>query len=200
MPRFLTLGPDTNHDFATRRYLDFHRAAHCPLTFVENPAEGFEAVIQGATDFFVLCSVHPKTARLLCDYAGRAFIVDTFISASKPLAIVSRAAVAEPKSLGLFAATIGLAPTARWRNVIVETEGTLATVGAHLRGGKYDSALTYRDFAERHRDELRVESEIESPDDAWLVLGRRRATGLVADTNSVVSRVIAAEAKSSAEG
>lgn len=194
MPRFLTLGPDTNHDLVTRRYLEFHRASQCPLAFVENPVEGFEAVIDGETDFFVLCSVHPKTAQLLCDYAGRAFIVDTFISSSKPLAIVSRAAVAEPKSLGLFAATIGLAPTAQWRHVTVETEGTLATVGAHLRDGKYDSALTYRDFAERHSNELRVESEIESPDDAWLVLGRRRATeaGLVANAEGVVARAIAA--------
>lgn len=200
MSRFLTLGPDTNHDLVARRYLEFHKASRCPLDFVENPVEGFNALVSGEADFFVLCSVHPETARLLCEYVGRTFIVDTFISPSKPLAVVSRTAIAEPQSFGLFAATVGLTPIENWRQVTVETEGTLATVGAKLRAGKYDAALTYRDFAERYRDELRIDREIESPGDAWLVLATQRlgTDGIVACRDSLVARVLRAKPKTAA--
>jgi hypothetical protein len=193
MPTFLTLGPDTNHDVVARRYLAFHAVAADALAFVDRPAAGFEALLAGRADFFVLCSVHPETARLLCDHAGRVFIVDTFIAPSKPLAVVSRTTVKEPRTLGLFAATVGLTPTGRWPNVVVETEGTLDTIGRKLRDGVYDSALTYRDFAERYGDELTIEREIESPDDAWLVLATHRVaqSGLVANRDSAVAKALA---------
>ena len=88
-PRFVTIGPDTNHDFATRRYLDFLGVNAEALGFVEHPEDGFAALLQRTSDFFVLCSVHPETPGLLCRFAGRAFIVDTFVSASKPMAMVT---------------------------------------------------------------------------------------------------------------
>ncbi|MFM7345314.1 MAG: hypothetical protein ACKO1J_08115 [Tagaea sp.] len=194
MQRFLTLGPGTNHDVVVRRLLAFHGADSCPLGFVENAPEGFELLLAGRAEFFVLCSVHPRASRLLCEYAGKVFIVDTFIAPSKKLAILSRAGVARPRKLGLFEATVGLAPTARWQEVVVETDGTLATVGAKLLAGVYDSALTYRDLADAHSDELTVDAEIESPDDAWLVLARDRAakSGLVASRTGAVARALAA--------
>lgn len=194
MRRFLTLGPGTNHDVVVRRFLAFHGAESCPLSFVDSPAQGFGLLSAGKAEFFVLCSVHPQAARLLCDYAGRIFIVDTFIAPSKKLAILSRADVARPQTLGLFAPTVGLVPTARWKEVVVETEGTLATLGAKLLAGDYDSALTYRDFADAHPGKLKVDAEIESPDDAWLVLARDRAaqSGLVASRTGAVARALAA--------
>jgi len=175
MPRFLTLGPDTNHDFASRRFLAFHGRDASDLAFVEDPEEGVRLLLSGAADFFILCSVHPMTPRLLCNYAGRAFIADVFISASKPLAVLTRSDVAAPKKLGLFAATVGLTATTRWAETIVESDGTLATIAARLRAGAYDSALTYRDVADADPGAFRVEEEIESPDDAWLGSGRREA-------------------------
>lgn len=194
MPRFLTLGPDTNHDFASRRYLAFHGCDMSDLAFVEEPEEGLRRLLSGAEDFFILCSVHPMTPGLLCAYAGRAFIADVFISSSKPLAVLTRSDVAAPRRLGLFAATVGLTATARWAETIVESDGTLATIAARLRAGAYDSALTYRDVADAHPGEFRVEEEIESPDDAWLVLSRERVTrgGLVARRDSIVGRACAA--------
>jgi len=188
MPRFLTLGPDTNHDFASRRFLAFHRCDPSELAFVEDPEEGVERVLTGAADFFILCSVHPMTARLLCDYAGRAFIADVFISSSKPLAVLTRSEVAAPRKLGLFAATVGLTSADRWAETVIETEGTLATIAAKLRAGAYDSALTYRDIADVYPGAFRVEEEIESPDDAWLVLSRKRAAsgGVIASRDTVV--------------
>jgi hypothetical protein len=188
MPRFLTLGPDTNHDFASRRFLAFHGCDESALAFVEDPEEGVRRLLSGAADFFILCSVHPMTPRLLCDYAGRAFIADVFISSSKPLAVLTRSDVAAPRRLGLFAATIGLTATTRWAETVIEREGTLATIAARLSAGAYDSALTYRDVADAHPGAFRVEEEIESPDDAWLVLSRERATrgGVVARRDSVV--------------
>lgn len=199
--RFLTLGPSTNHDMVVRRLLAFHGAESVPLAFVATAAEGFELLVAGAADFFVLCSVHPRTSRLLCDYAGRVFIVDTFIAPSKPLAILTRKDVAHPRTLGLFEATVGLAPTARWPEVTVETEGTLATLGAKLLAGAYDSALTYRDFADTHAGRLTVEFEIDSPDDAWLVLARTREarSGLVASRTGAVARALAARGAPIAE-
>ena len=36
-----------------------------------------------------------------------------------------------------------------------------------------DSGLFYLNYAERYPGQLRVDQEIGSPDDAWLVLGRK---------------------------
>jgi hypothetical protein len=191
-PRFVTIGPDTNHDFATRRYLDFLGVNAEALGFVEHPEDGFAALLQRTSDFFVLCSVHPETPGLLCRFAGRAFIVDTFVSASKPMAIATRRDVSQPSTIGLFAATVGLAPTDAWRQTIVETRGTLATMGKNLLAGAYDSAIVYREFAETHADRLRIDIAIESPDDAWLVLSASRATGgtIVANPTGPVAIII----------
>lgn len=194
MQRFLTLGPGTNHDVVVRRLLAFHGAESASLEFVGTAAEGFERLAADQTEFFVVCSVHPRTPRLLCDYAGKVFIVDTFIAPSKKLAILSRAEIARPRKLGIFEATVGLVSTARWPEVVVETEGTLATLGAKLLAGAYDSALTYRDFADSHAAAVRVDTEIDSPDDAWLVLARTREarSGLVASRTGAVARALAA--------
>ncbi|MFM7346618.1 MAG: hypothetical protein ACKO1J_14775 [Tagaea sp.] len=83
------------------------------------------------------------------------------------------AQIAVPFSVGLFVATVGLADLSRWRDVVVERAGTIADVETRLARGAYDSALVYRDFPDRVPG-YRLEMEIDSPDDAWIVFGRDR--------------------------
>ncbi len=51
-----------------------------------------------------------------------------------------------------------------------------------LLEGKYDSGLTTIEFAEKHKDKLRVDIYIESVDDPWLVFGKQQ----VAKGNPVI--------------
>lgn len=183
--RLATLGRGTNHDFVARRYAELRGLAPEPLG-CDTLAACAEAVLAGDAAYAVICSVHPDTPHLLTAYHKRLFLADTFISPSKPLAIVTREQIHRPHSIGVFTATLGLADLSAWREIVVEKSGTIFDVETQLRRGAYDSALVYRDFIDRVSG-YRLEMEIDSPDDAWLVLGTKRAYrgALVASRNAL---------------
>ncbi len=194
MKRFVTLGPGTNHDVVARRYLDFHGVDDSVLTFVPTPEEGVDAVLDGRADYLVLCSVHPDAAGITGRHHRRVFIVDTFLSASKPLAVLTRAEVAHPRRLGLFAPTRDYVDTSPWPEVMSETEGSIVRVWQGLRDGAYDSALVYEAYADEHPGRFRVDAAVGSPVDAWVVFGRHAipGDGFSACRDSAVGRALAA--------
>ncbi|MBL0930192.1 MAG: hypothetical protein IBJ15_08750 [Alphaproteobacteria bacterium] len=171
--RLATLGSGTNHDFVARQYAQLRGLAPEPLA-CDTLKACAEAVLAGDADYAVICSVHPDTPHLLTAHHKRLFLADTFISPSKPLAIVTREQIHRPHSVGVFTATLGLGDLSAWREIVIEKSGTIFDVETQLRRGAYDSALVYRDFPDRVPG-YRLEMEIESPDDAWLVLGTTRA-------------------------
>jgi hypothetical protein len=171
--RLATLGRGTNHDFVARRYAALRGLPPEPLAF-DTLKECADAVLAGDAAYAVICSVHPDTPHLLTAYHKRLYLADTFISPSKNLAVVTREQIHRPHSVGVFTATLGLGDLSAWREIVVEKSGTIFDVETQLRRGAYDSALVYRDFLDRVPG-YRLEMEIDSPDDAWLVLGTVRA-------------------------
>ncbi|MFM8800626.1 MAG: hypothetical protein ACKOEE_08765 [Tagaea sp.] len=167
-----TLPAGTNHDFVARAYAARRGHAADPLACA-SPRDAVLAVLDGRADLALVCAAHPDAPALPAEFHKRLYVVDAFVSASKPLAVVTRAQIAVPFSVGLFVATVGLADLSRWRDVLVERAGTIADVEARLARGAYDSALVYRDFLDRVPG-YRLEMEIDSPDDAWIVFGRDR--------------------------
>ena len=173
---FSTLGPSgTNHEFVARKYIHFHELHEATLHLSDTATAGAEAVRNGAADFFIICAVHPDTPNIVGRFFREVFIVDTFISPSLPLAVLTRADVTKPRSIGvLHPATTEYIDTRKWELVSKITTGSLHTVADGLLKGQYDSGLVYLNYAHRYPGQLRVDQEIGSPDDAWLVLGRKR--------------------------
>jgi hypothetical protein len=194
MKTFVTMGPGTNHDLVARRYLAFHGLGPRALSFVDRPEQGAERVLEGKADYLILCSVHADAPAITGRHFRSLFIVDTFISSSKPLAVVTRKDVARPRRLGLLAPTRDYIDTAKWSDVIVEPDGSIVQIWERLLAKEFDSALVYLEYAEQFPDLVVVDREIGSPDDAWLVFGRVRASdgGLIAHKDSAVGRSITA--------
>ena len=173
---FATLGPSgTNHEFVARKYIEFHELNDATLRLSDTATAGAEAVRDGVADYFILCAVHPDTPNIVGRFFREVFIVDTFISPSLPLAVLTRADVSKPRSIGvLHPATTQYIDTSKWDLVVKITTGSLHTVADGLLKDQYDSGLVYLNYAHRYPHQLRVDQEIGSPDDAWLVLGRKR--------------------------
>ena len=120
----------------------------------------------------VQVAVHPSTVATVATafFQHGIRVVDAFVSPSHPLAILTRAEIAIPRSIALQPATASYVDLSAW------VEHTLAptTIAAAemLLTEQVDSALTQRSFLERHPHWLRLEQEIPSVDDAWLVFGR----------------------------
>ncbi len=180
---FLTLGPaGSNHDVVTQRYLEFHRLRDATITFISDFHAGLGMMAADAADFMIQAAVHPDCSDIVAKahFAYGIRIVDTFISPSKDLAILTRSAVDRPRSLGLQPATKGYADLTSWEELIPEP--TTVAVAEGLRAGSYDSGITAREFAELYPGEFRIEKVIGTVDDPWLVFGKTRVSdgGIVA--------------------
>lgn len=68
--------------------------------------------------------------------------------------------------------------TSKWSNVVQVTSGGLVQIAQELSDEKIDSAIIYRATGGAgggaNSDVLRIDEELGSPDDAWLLLGRNR--------------------------
>lgn len=189
--RFVTLGPaGTNHDLVTRRYLAFHALEDAEVFLIDDFFEGLAMMAGGRADFMVQVAVHPDCADVVSkahfDFGIR--IIDTFISPSRDLAILTRAEVARPRTLALQPATRGYADISAWPEHVPVS--SIMRIAEGLLEGRYDSGLTTLEFAERHPGRFRIETLIGTVDDPWLVFGAERvsAGGLVAWPESPGSR------------
>lgn len=199
----VTLGPPgTNHEFVTRKYLAFQGLPAEALTLAASTEEAVSVLREGAAEYLVICAVHPDTPRVVGGSFRELFIVDTFVSPSLPLAVLTRREVARPRSIGvLHPSTTDYVDSERWEQVVRFTTGTLHDVGQALLRGEIESGLVYQRLADEYPERLRVDEVIGSPDDAWLVLGRERAyrDPLLAWPDSpVAQRIRAARASPSA--
>lgn len=189
--RFVTLGPaGTNHDLVTRRYLAFHGLDDAEVVLIDDFFEGLAMMAGGRADFMVQVAVHPDCADVVSkahfDHGIR--IIDTFISPSRELAVLTRAEVARPRTLALQPATRGYADISAWPDHVPVS--SIMRIAEGLLEGRYDSGLTTLEFAERHPGKFRVDAVIGTVDDPWLVFGAERVStgGLVAWPESPGSR------------
>lgn len=202
--KFVTLGPaSTNHALVSRRYLEFRGLPVEALSYVASPREGFRVVNGGEADYLILCAVHPDTPHIVGQAFNRIFIVDTFVAPSHSLAVVKRADVEVPTSIGLLSpATLTYVDTSRWGRVVEVPSGTLHDVLNGLLEKEYDAALVYARCVDEYPELLRLEEDIGSPDDAWLVLGRQRTatSGLLACMESPIVGQIRKKIMAHAQG
>lgn len=174
MITFATLGPGgTNHELVTRRYIDFHGIKDAKIEPIGDFDIAAQWLIDGKVDYIIQCAVHPDTPRTLGNHFRSFYVVDTFISPSKDLAILTRSEVDHPASIAaILPATEGYADLSRWQSK--HHEYSIPVILEKLLTGEYDSGLVYLEYAEKYPGRFRIDEVIGSPDDAWIVYGRER--------------------------
>jgi hypothetical protein len=172
-PSFLTLGPTgTCHENALLRYLEFQGLTDTRVELVSDFNEGLERVHDEPNAFLVQCSAHPDVHVVTERYRHEVFVVDTFLYPAKEMALLVRADVAEPRSLGVVPAAMGYPDLTQWETVVQEPANPI--VARNLLAGKYDAGVTLAEYADQHPDALRVLEHYGEVDTTWVVYGRRR--------------------------
>ncbi|KAJ0283764.1 hypothetical protein CBS470a_007159 [Colletotrichum nupharicola] len=173
---FGTLTKGTNHDLVMRRYLDFHGISETSnITYYDSFYDAVAALKNDTLDYVMMNAVHPQASSIVGSDFRNVFIIDTFISPSKPLVVATRKDVADPQSIGILCPSVAkYTDTSKWSDVVQITSGGLVQIAQDLLNGKYDSAIIYQDTALANSDVLQIDEELGSPDDAWLLLGRNR--------------------------
>lgn len=176
-PIFVTLGPaGTNHEMVTKNYLSFRGLKDASVVLIDDFYEGLEMMSGGHADFMLQVAVHPDCAGVVATahfkYGIR--VIDSFISPSKELGIVTRKEVTQPRTLALQPATAEYTDISGWPEQIHVS--SIMRIAEGLLEGQYDSGLTTLEFAERHPERLRVDVRIGTVDDPWLVYGKRRVS------------------------
>lgn len=171
--RFATLGPaGSNHEKATRTYLRFHGLTDAELSYFETYSQALDMLRGGDVDFFTQVCAHPEVAITIEKFHRDVFVVDSFIAPTRPMGVVTRRDVGEPKSLGYMIATAGYFDRSRWSTIVTEISNGAVAEG--LLAGKYDSGFTTTELVERHPDRFRIDEYVGEVDVCWLVYGRER--------------------------
>jgi len=193
--RFITLGPTgSNHEFVTRRYLDFHSVAgRATLELARDFEQGASTILAGRADFLVQCAVHPSTPQTVARWFDGLYAVDTFISPSQDLAILERLDAQGSRCLTAMRPTLDYIDCTAWERI--ELVDTVAEVTNGLVTGTYGVGLGYASIAQARPELLRVKQFIGTVDDVWIVYGRTRAgvAGLAACRDSTVGRLLRRE-------
>jgi hypothetical protein len=193
MITFATFGPQgTNHERVTNQYIRFHGIENARIELVSNFEQATKGLLDGDYDFVVQCAVHPETPETMGSHFSKMFAVDSFISRSKELAILTRSEIANPRTIGLLSpATESYIDPGKWETLIPGI--SLPIIFDNLLNGAYDSALVYLEYAEQFPDRVRVDQVIGSPDDVWIVYGRERTSEgkLQAFRNAPIRRLLA---------
>jgi hypothetical protein len=173
LPTFVTLGPSgTCHENALRRYLEFQGLEGAKVELVADFDAGLEQVYGATNSFLIQCSAHPDVHVITERYRQEVFVVDTFIYPAKEMALLVRANVSDPGSLGIVPAALGYPDLKRWEPVVQESANPI--VARELLAGKYDAGVTLAEYADQYPEELRVLERYGEVDTTWLVYGRRR--------------------------
>jgi hypothetical protein len=174
MLTFLTLGPEGgNHAFVLRRYLAAHGLGEvAQVRWVDDFHRGAEALIAGRADFMLQCAVHPDAADITGAYRKDLFVVDAFISPSRPMALVrARASRGQSPRVAVQPATQRYADLSAWPLVVHEP--TVSAVGEGLLRGEYEAGIVFASLAEERPGEYEVLEHIGAVCDAWMVFGTR---------------------------
>jgi len=173
--RFATLGPGgTNHELITRRYLASQGIDNFEIKLILSFKDAIAMLLEDTVDYVMQCAVHPEMPQTLGENFRTVFAIDCFISDSQELAVLSHRDVQRPESIGvLLPANEKYTDLSRWTKVVPYR--SLPLINDALLAGEIDSGLVYRSYADKHPDILRVDEVIGSPDDVWIVYGKKRA-------------------------
>ena len=188
-PYFVTLGPaGTNHEFVTGKYLEYRGLKNAQIKLIDDFLVGLAMINNGTADYMIQVAVHPECANVVATahFEYGIHVIDTFISPSKELGIVTRRDIKTPKTLALQPATIKYINVKKWEKLVYVN--SIMHIPEGLLNGKYDSGLTTHEAAEKHKDQLRVDVQLGTVDDPWLVYGKCRVSNgnLVASSSGTV--------------
>lgn len=173
---FATLGPSgSNHELVLQRYLMARRLAASRIILFDAFEPAFDALLTGDADYLLQCSAHPAHGDCVGRYRSGAFPVDTFIARSRPLAVLARAEVAVPASIGLQPATRHYTDLSRWGRQVEEP--SIVAVAEGLLAGRYDAGLCAEEVLARHPGRLRMLQPLGPALDAWVLFGPRPPQG-----------------------
>ena len=182
----------SNHDLVSKRYLEFHGISDSStLLYYDSFYTAVDQLKNHTIDYMIMNCVHSQASAVIGSNYRDVHIIDTFISPSKPLVVATRKNVTDPQTIAiLYPSVANYTDTSKWPNVIEVTTGALAHIATALLAGEYDSAIIYEEIATAHSDVLRIDEELGSPDDAWLVLGLNRTytNGVLAWSEAPVTR------------
>ncbi len=172
-PTLITLGPTgTCHERAVTRYMAFQGVEDFEIELITDFFVGLEMLREGAGDFLVQCSAHPRVHEITEKHWTEVFVVDTFIFPTKHLVLLTRKEVEKPRSLGIVPATKGYVDLSQWEEIIDVASKPI--VAEELLAGRYDSGLTHMEHVEEHADELRLDLDIGEIDTTWVVYGKQK--------------------------
>ena len=188
-PYFVTLGPaGTNHEFVTGKYLGYRGLKNAQIKLIDDFLVGLAMINNGTADYMIQVAVHPECANVVATahFEYGIHVIDTFISPSKELGIVTRRDIKTPKTLALQPATMKYINVKKWEKLVYVN--SIMHIPEGLLNGKYDSGLTTLEAAEKHKDQLRVDVQVGTVDDPWLVYGKCRVSNgnLVASSSGKV--------------
>ena len=188
-PYFVTLGPaGTNHEFVTGKYLEYRGLKNAQIKLIDDFLVGLAMINNGTADYMIQVAVHPECANVVATahFEYGIHVIDTFISPSKELGIVTRRDIKTPKTLALQPATMKYINVKKWEKLVYVN--SIMHIPEGLLNGKYDSGLTTLEAAEKHKDQLRVDVQVGTVDDPWLVYGKCRVSNgnLVASSSGTV--------------
>ena len=167
-PYFVTLGhAGTNHEFVTGKYLEYRGLKNAQIKLIDDFLVGLAMINNGTADYMIQVAVHPECANVVATahFEYGIHVIDTFISPSKELGIVTRKDIKTPKTLALQPATIKYINVKKWEKLVYVN--SIMHIPEGLLNGKYDSGLTTLEAAEKHQDQLRVMSKSA----LWMILG-----------------------------
>ncbi|GHC28152.1 hypothetical protein [Aidingimonas halophila] len=169
---FATLGPSgSNHELVLQRYLHVRQPPDADIRLFEDFDDAFQALTEHRVDFVLQVSAHPSHSDCVGKYMNRAHIVDTFIAASKPLALLCRREIARPTTLGLQPATRHYTDLSGWTTQIEEP--SIVRVAEGLLEGRYDAGITAEEFARQHPGRFYMQQRLGAARDAWILFSHR---------------------------
>ncbi|MGH8795593.1 MAG: hypothetical protein ACREXI_00935, partial [Caldimonas sp.] len=115
----------------------------------------------------------PDVAETIERHYKEIFLVDCYIGTTKAMGVLTRADVAEPRSLGYMVATAGYFRPNDWPVRLPQVSNS--AVAAGLLAGAFDSGFTALELAEQHPQRFRVDKAIGKVDVVWLVYGKQRS-------------------------
>lgn len=185
-PTFITLGPEgTDHEHVTLAYLRLQGLSDvAEVSLVTDlVGDGLERVRTEPNSMLVQCSAHQQVNEVNMRYPDEVVMVDAFMHPTMELALVVRADVDAPRSLGIMPATAGYIDLDDWEEVVHEPSKPVVSQG--LLEGRYDAGITFARDGREHPDVLRVAKSFGEVMTSWVVFANRRradAAGLIGRT------------------
>lgn len=168
--RIATLGPvGSNHELIAYRYLDRHDLPSPEVLLYDDFVAAFEALMAGRVDRVLQCTAHFSHADCVGRTMHRAFPVALFVAASRPLALLARAEVAKPQSVGFQPATRFYTDLAAFGERVEVP--TIIASAAGLLAGRFDAAICAHEALDQHPDALRLVEALGPARDVWVLYG-----------------------------